>query len=160
MEPPFEKLNGVKSVVSGYTGGMEDRPSYDDVSAGRTGHTEAVRVVFDPKVIGYQELVDVFWRNIDPTQADGQFADRGPQYRTGIFYRSDEQRRIAELSKQTLAGSGKFDKPIVTEITAASEFYPAEDYHQDYYKKNPQRYKSYRHHSGREPFIERVWGKS
>ncbi len=158
MEPPFEKLPGVISVVSGYTGGPEADPTYEQVSSGRTGHLEAVRVVYDPAKIGYAGLLEVFWRQIDPTDAGGQFADRGPQYRTAIFHADPEQQRLAEASRRELGASGRFPRPIVTEILPAGPFYPAEEYHQDYYKKNPQHYKAYRTGSGREAFLARVWG--
>jgi peptide methionine sulfoxide reductase msrA/msrB len=158
MEPPFEKLAGVTEVVSGYTGGDEPGPSYEQVSSGRTGHAEAIRVRYDPQVIGYGALLEVFWRQIDPTDAGGQFADRGPQYRTGIFWHDEEQRRLAEASKAELARTGPFEAPIVTEIAPAAAFYPAEEYHQDYYKKNPEHYGAYRRGSGREGFLQRVWG--
>jgi len=158
MEPPFEKLDGVYDVVSGYAGGTEEDPSYEEVSAGRTGHREAIRVRYDPTKVDYETLLDVFWRQIDPTDDGGQFADRGRQYRTAIFYHDDEQRTLAERSKTGVAESGRFDTPIVTEILAAGPFWAAEEYHQDYYKKSPARYKSYRYNSGRTPFLERVWG--
>jgi len=157
MEGPFEHLDGVLEVVSGYAGGVEKSPSYEEVSSGRTGHTESVKVVFDPARVNYEKLLETFWRQIDPTQVNGQFADKGPQYRTAIFYHSEEQRRLAEASKESLAASGKFDQPIATEIVPATSFYPAEDYHQDYYKKNPLRYKRYRAGSGREGYLERTW---
>lgn len=160
MEGPFEQLDGVLSVTSGYTGGATERPAYEEVSSGATGHAEAVRIVYDPSTVTYQQLLEVFWRNVDPTQADGQFADRGRQYRTAVFYHDEEQRRLAEGSKEALARSGKFNKPIVTEIVPASTFYPAEDYHQDYYRKNPLRYKLYRAGSGREGFLKKTWGES
>jgi methionine-S-sulfoxide reductase len=159
MEPPFEQLKGVQSVTSGYTGGKKLNPTYEEVCSGTTGHAEAVQVAYDPAQITYDALLDVFWRNIDPTTLNAQFADHGTQYRTAIFYHTPEQKRLAEASRQRLAASGKFQKPIVTEITAASTFYPAEDYHQDYYKKNPLRYKSYRYGSGREGFLQKTWGK-
>lgn len=158
MEPPFEKLDGVLSVTSGYTGGINEHPSYQEVSSGSTGHAEAIEIVYDPTKVTYDTLLETFWQNIDPTQADGQFADRGRQYRTGIFYHTDEQKRLAEASKTHLAQSGKFTKPLVTEIAAASRFYPAEDYHQDYYKKNPIHYKLYKAGSGREGFLKKTWG--
>ena len=158
MEPPFEKLEGVTEVATGYTGGTGGRPTYEQVSSGTTGHVEAVQVTYDPSKVSYDELLETFWRNIDPTQADGQFADQGPQYRTAIFYHTEEQRRLAEASKARLAASGKFDKPIVTEVAPAGPFYPAEDYHQDYHKKNPLRYKLYRAGSGREGYLQRTWG--
>jgi peptide methionine sulfoxide reductase msrA/msrB len=157
MEPPFEKLHGVKEVIAGYTGGEKKNPTYEEVSSGTTGHLESVEVVFDPSVISYDRLLDVFWRQIDPTDAGGQFVDRGGQYRSAIFYHSEEQQRLAELSKKELAASGIFQKPIVTQIRPASIFYPAEDYHQDYYKKNPIRYKFYRFTSGRDRFLKNTW---
>lgn len=159
MEPPFERLDGVVSVVSGYSGGTEVNPTYEQVAGGRTSHTEAVEILFDPKVISYDKILEVFWMNIDPTQVDGQFADRGKQYRTAIFYHNDEQKAQAEASKKKLEESGKFDKPIVTEIEAFTAFYPAENYHQDYYLKNSMHYKMYRKGSGREGYLERTWGK-
>jgi methionine-S-sulfoxide reductase len=160
MEPPFDKLDGVISTTSGYCGGKEKNPTYKQVSAGETGHAEAVEILYDPSRISYAELLDVFWRNVDPTQKDGQFADTGAQYRTAIFYHNEEQRRLAETSKKELANSGKFNKEIVTEIVAATPFYRAEEYHQDYYKKNPWRYKYYRHGSGRDDYLVRKWGKA
>ncbi|MEN8686685.1 MAG: peptide-methionine (S)-S-oxide reductase MsrA [Desulfuromonadales bacterium] len=159
MEPPFEKLEGVHAVVSGYIDGHKENPTYQEVSAGTTGHTEAVEITYDPSKISFAELLEVFWMNIDPTDAGGQFVDRGSQYRTGIYYLDDEQKQLAEASKQRLGKSGRFDSPIVTEIVAATRFYPAEDYHQDYYKESPVRYKFYRYNSGRDQFINRVWGK-
>ena len=160
MEPPFERLDGVVSVVSGYSGGTEVNPTYEQVAGGRTSHTESVEILFDPEKISYDKILEVFWMNIDPTQVDGQFADRGKQYRTAIFYHNAEQKAQAEASKKKLEESGKFDKPIVTEIEAFTAFYPAEDYHQDYYKKNSIHYKMYRKGSGREGFLERTWGKN
>lgn len=159
MEPPFEKLPGVVSVTSGYTGGKEPAPSYEQVSAGRTGHLEAVEVKYDPAVISYEYLLKVFWRQIDPTDDGGQFADRGKQYRTAIFVYDQKQRELAEASKRELEKSAIFKTPIVTPIRWAQPFYAAEDYHQDYYKKNPDHYKRYRSGSGREAFLESVWGK-
>lgn len=159
MEPPFEKLSGVISVTSGYTGGSKVNPTYEEVSSGVTGHAEAVEIAYDPRKIGYAELLQVFWLNIDPTDAGGQFVDRGRQYRSAIFFLTEEQRHLAEQSKERLATSGKFDQPIVTEIAPASIFYPAEQYHQDYYKENPLRYKFYRYNSGRDQFLDKVWGK-
>lgn len=158
MEPPFEKLPGVISVTSGYTGGVEPNPTYEQVSSGKTGHAESVQVVYDPSKVTYAQLLEAFWHNIDPTTPDQQFADHGHQYRTAIFYHSDEQRKLAEASKQAIERSGKFAKPIVTEITPAGSFYPAEDYHQDYYKKNPLRYTLYRAGSGRDGYIKKTWG--
>lgn len=157
MEPSFEKLNGVTDVVAGYAGGKEADPSYDEVSTGQTGHREAVRVAYDPARVTYQELLETFWRQIDPTDDGGQFADRGPQYRTAIFYHDPEQKKLAEESKKTLAASGRFKKPIVTEILETGAFYPAEGYHQDYYKTNAQHYNQYKHLSGREPFLQKMW---
>jgi len=159
MESPFEKIPGVRAVISGYTAGSQLNPTYEEVSAGRTGHTEAVEVQFDPAQISYAELLNVFWRQIDPTDANGQFVDRGTQYRSGIYPLDSEQRRLAEESKRQLAASGRFSKPIVTEIVAAGKFYPAEEYHQDYYQKNPIRYKYYRYGSGRDRFLDQVWAE-
>ncbi len=159
MEHPFEKLDGVHAAISGYTGGEKAQPSYKEVSAGRTGHTEAVEISFDPARVSYEELLKVFWMNIDPTDGGGQFVDRGSQYRSGIFYLDENQRQQAEASKDNLAKSGRLPGPIVTEITPASTFYPAEEYHQDYYRKNPIRYKFYRYGSGRDQFLDKVWGK-
>ena len=159
MEPPFDKLDGVISTTSGYCGGKEKNPTYKQVSAGETGHAEAVEILYDPSRISYAELLDVFWRNIDPTQKDGQFADTGAQYRTAIFYHNEEQRRLAETSRKELENSDRFSKEIVTEIVPATPFYRAEEYHQDYYKKNPLRYKLYRYGSGRDDYLVRKWGK-
>ena len=159
MEPPFEKLDGVFTVVSGYTGGSEVAPSYEQVSAGRTGHAEAVEVRYDPGKVSYATLLRTYWRSIDPTDPGGQFADRGAQYRAAIFYHDEGQRELAEASREELAASGPFDAPIVADIVAAGPFYTAEEYHQDYYKKNPTRYKEYRRGSGREGFLERTWGR-
>jgi peptide methionine sulfoxide reductase msrA/msrB len=158
MEPPFEKLDGVKDVVSGYTGGTEEKPSYGDVSSGKTGHLEAVAVRYDPAVVSYDRLLEVFWRQIDPTDGGGQFVDRGPQYRTAIFTHDEEQRRLAERSRDEMNRSGVFDGPIVTEILPAGEFWTAETYHQDYYKKNPLKYKYYRTGSGRDRYLKKTWG--
>jgi peptide methionine sulfoxide reductase msrA/msrB len=159
MEPPFEKLAGVVSAVSGYTGGTEANPGYEEVSAGKTGHTEAVQVTYDPSKVSYATLVEVFWRSMDPTDRGGQFADRGSQYRPGIFPANAEQRRLAEASRDRLEKSKRFDKPIAVEITDLKAFYPAEEYHQDYYKKARVRYYAYRKGSGREGFLAKVWGK-
>lgn len=158
MEPPFDKLNGVVSTTSGYTGGQVANPTYKQVSAGGTGHTEAVRVIYDPRKVSYQQLLNVFWPNIDPLVKDRQFCDVGSQYRSGIFVRNAEQRRLAEASKRALERSGRFDQPIVTEITDATAFYPAEEYHQDYYQKNPVRYKFYRTGCGRDKRLKQLWG--
>jgi len=159
MEHPFDILPGVISTTSGYIGGHKLNPSYQEVSAGSTGHTEAVEIVFDPQRVSYQKLLEVFWRNIDPTDAGGQFVDRGSQYRSGIFYFDEMQRQQAEQSKAELAKTGPFKRPIVTEIVPATIFYPAETYHQDYYRENPLRYKYYRFNSGRDQFLDKVWGK-
>jgi peptide methionine sulfoxide reductase msrA/msrB len=158
VESDFEKVSGVVEAVSGYAGGQKPNPTYEEVSAGGTGHAESVQVTYDPDKITYKELLDVFWRHVDPTDAGGQFVDRGSQYRTAIFYHDEEQKRIAEESKAQLEKSGRFSKPIVTEIVALTEFYPAEDYHQDYYKKNPLRYRFYRLGSGRDQFLKSSWG--
>lgn len=158
MEPPFEKLSGVVEVTSGYTGGDKANPTYEEVSAGKTGHLEAVEITYDPAKITYSRLLDVFWRQIDPTDGGGQFVDRGPQYRSAIFYHNDQQKTLAEKSKEAMSKSGRFGKPIVTEILKASTFYKAEEYHQDYYKKNPIRYKFYRFNSGRDTYLKKIWG--
>lgn len=158
MEGPFEKLDGVRSVVSGFTGGEEVDPTYKQVSSGATGHTEAVQVVYEPSQVSYERLLDAYWRSIDPTSADGQFADRGSQYRPEIFVHNPEQRKLAEASKRDLAESGRFKDPIVVPITEAGPFYQAEEYHQDYYKKHPIRYRLYRIGSGRDGFLKKVWG--
>jgi peptide-methionine (S)-S-oxide reductase len=157
MEPPFDELDGVISTTSGYTGGHKPNPTYEEVSSGATGHTEAVQVVFDPQRINYEKLLAVFWRNIDPITANAQFCDHGTQYRAGIFYHNAEQRRLADESKRALEASGRFKVPIVTEIVAAGPFYPAEEYHQDYYKKNPIRYKFYRTGCGRDQRLAELW---
>ena len=159
MEPPFEKLPGVSAVISGYSGGDESKPTYEQVGSGRTGHAESVDIVYDPERISYATLLEVYWRSMDPTDAGGQFADRGRQYRPAIFPRNAEQKRLAEESKAKLAAGGKFKKPIVVEITAFKAFYAAEEYHQDYYKKDPERYHGYRKGSGRQGFLEKTWGK-
>lgn len=158
MEPPFEQLEGVTDVVSGYTGGKVENPTYEDVSGGFTGHFEAIRVTYDPAVISYETLLETFWRNVDPVDRGGQFADQGPQYRTAIFYHDKEQRQLAEKSKKALGDSGKFDRPIATQVLPAAKFYPAEDYHQDYYKKNPAHYGRYKVGSGRAGYINKTWG--
>ena len=158
MEPPYDKLEGVKATVSGYTGGEVADPSYDQVSGGGTGHAEAVRVEYDPEEVSYARLLVVFWHNIDPVAVDRQFCDRGSQYRSAIFYHNDRQRRLAERSKQLLAESGRFDRPIATEVAPAKAFYRAEDYHQDYYKKNSLKYKFYRWNCGRDQRLEAIWG--
>lgn len=157
IEASFEKLEGIKEVISGYTGGHQQDPTYKDVLSGATGHREAVLVVYDPNKIQYSELLNTFWRNIDPTDAGGQFSDRGVQYTTAIFYYNSQQKRLAEKSKSDLEKSKLFDKPIVTKILTAPDFYKAEEYHQDYYKKQPIPYKLYRSGSGRDRFIDKIW---
>jgi peptide-methionine (S)-S-oxide reductase len=159
VEEAFDKVPGVISTVSGYTGGTVPNPTYEQVSRESTGHAEAVQVTYDPAKVTYRQLVDWFWRNIDPTQANGQFCDRGSSYRSAIFYHDEEQRKIAEASKQALAASGRFKEPIVTETVAAGAFYAAEHYHQDYYKKNPNRYAFYKFGCGRVQRLEQLWGK-
>ena len=158
-EADFEKSPGVVKVISGYTGGQKENPSYEEVSSGTTGHVEAVQVYYDSSKITYEELLDYFWKHIDPTDSGGQFVDRGSQYRSVIFYHDEEQKRLAEKSKEELSKSGEFNKPIATEILKFTKFYEAEEYHQDYYKKNPLRYKFYRFNSGRDQFLKKVWGK-
>lgn len=158
MEPPFDELDGVVSTTSGYTGGSMENPSYQQVSSGGTGHLEAMRVLYDPEKVSYEELLDVFWRNIDPTDSGGQFCDRGQQYTTAVFAHDEEQRRQAEESKAELEASGRFDGPLATEIRDAGAFYDAEGYHQDYYEKNPVRYKLYRTGCGRDRRLKAVWG--
>jgi len=160
VESDFEKTEGVIRAVSGYTGGEEKNPSYEEVCSGETGHMEAVQVHFDPARVSYEQLLDIFWKHIDPTDSGGQFADRGTQYRTAIFYHSEEQRTAAEKSKEKLASSGRFAKPIATQIIRFKEFWEAEDYHQGYCRKNPVRYNMYRYNSGRDQFLKKVWGDS
>lgn len=157
MVKPFDQWDGVHSVVSGYTGGHVENPTYEEVKTGTTGHYEAVEITFDPSIISYSEILDVYWRQIDPTDAGGQFHDRGDQYRTAIFYHNQEQKEQAEASKKALGDSGRFSKPIVTEILSAVTFYPAEDYHQDFYKKSEKEYQEDRAKSGRDEFIEDNW---
>jgi peptide-methionine (S)-S-oxide reductase len=160
VEEAFEKMPGVISVVSGYTGGRVPNPTYEQVSQESTGHAEAVRVTYDPGRVSYEQLVERFWRNIDPTQAGGQFCDIGSSYRSAIFVHDDAQRRVAETTRQVLQASGRFRQAIVTEIVAAGPFYPAEDYHQDYYRKNPYRYRFYKLSCGRAQRLELIWGKA
>ena len=160
MEPPFDALDGVLSTVSGYTGGHVIDPTYKQVSAGGTGHAEAIQVRYDPATISYDELLDVFWRNIDPTTKDRQFCDRGSQYRSAIFYHDEAQRAAAERSRTELERSKPFEGEIVTEIVAIGAFYPAEDYHQDYYLKNPLRYRYYRFGCGRDARLKELWGRA
>ncbi|GAB7305536.1 MULTISPECIES: peptide-methionine (S)-S-oxide reductase MsrA [Enterococcus] len=157
MVKPFDSLPGILSVVSGFTGGHVPHPTYQEVTTGTTGHTEAVEITFDPEQITYEELVAIYWQQTDPTDAFGQFADRGDSYRPVIYYNSEEQRKIAEASKAALQASGRFTDPIVTTIEPAKPFYPAEDYHQDFYKKNTAHYNAYREGSGRAGFIRQNW---
>lgn len=157
-EADFEKVIGVADAISGYTGGLKENPSYEEVSGGGTGHVEAVQVLYDPGKVTYRELLDVFWRHVDPTDPGGQFVDRGSQYLTVIFYSDGKQKRLAEASRRELEESGIFPKPIVTKIMKLKKFYPAEDYHQDFYKTHKARYQSYRRHSGRDQFLRRIWG--
>ena len=156
MEPPFERLKGVITVTAGYTGGRVDKPTYEQVSDGYTGHRESVEVVYDPRVISYQQLLEVYWHNVDPLNNAGQFCDNGGQYRTAIFVHDNEQKRLAEASKQAVGV--KFHHDVYTDILPAGRFYPAEEYHQDYYKKNPLRYKFYRFNCGRDRRLETLWG--
>lgn len=158
MEPPFRALRGVTDVKAGYMGGTKENPTYEEVSTGTTGHREVIQVTYDPATVKYDELLDIFWQNIDPTDTAGQFADRGPQYRTAIFCHDDAERRIADRSREALDTSGKFNKPVATEIIKEGPFYPAEAYHQKYYQKNPGQFKSYEEGSGRAAYLGRVWG--
>ena len=160
MEPPFDKTEGVVATISGYTAGERPNPTYKQVSAGLTRHTEAVEILYDPSKVSYEELLAVYWRNVDPLTADRQFCDRGSQYRPGIYYGNDEEQRLAEASKKHWEDSGRFDQPIVVEIEAATPFYPAEEYHQDYYKKNPAHYKRYRQGCRRDQRLEQLWGEA
>lgn len=159
MEQPFEKIPGVKSAVSGYAGGTEKNPKYKDVASGKTSHLEAVEVTFNPEKISYSDLLEVFWRQVNPTDSEGQFVDRGKHYTTAIYYHSKKQKQLAEDSKKKLSLSKRFNKPIVTPVLEKTTFYPAEDYHQDYYKKSSIKYKYYRYRSGRDQFINKHWGK-
>jgi peptide methionine sulfoxide reductase msrA/msrB len=156
-ESDFEKVDGVVEVISGYTGGRVENPSYEQVSGGSTGHIEAIKVIYDPSILSYETLLTVFWRNVDPTDPGGQFVDRGDQYRSAIFYANEEERQLAEASRDRLEQSRRFVKPVATLIEPLGVFYPAEDYHQDYYKKNPIRYKWYRSGSGRDAFLKKAW---
>jgi len=160
MEEAFEKVDGVIEAVSGYMGGTVKNPSYEEVSSGRTGHAESVEVRYDPAKVTYTQLLEAFWRNVDPVTPNAQFCDHGNQYRAAIFYQGDEQKRLAEESKRAIEQSKRFQQPIVTEIVAASEFYSAEEYHQDFYKKNPIRYKYYKFSCGRAQRLESLWGES
>ena len=159
MVKPFDTFPGVKSVISGYTGGHKENPTYEEVCTGNTGHVEAVEITFDPKVMPYKSIVELFWQQIDPTDAGGQFCDRGDSYKTAIFYTTDEQKEIAEQSKKELGNSGRFTKEIVTPILPAKTFYPAEEYHQHFYKKNKAHYESYQESSGRAGFIKEHWSE-
>lgn len=159
VEADFDKVPGVVNTVSGYIGGEKKNPTYEEVSEGGTGHAEAVQITYDKTKVSYEKLLDVFWHSVDPTTPDRQFCDKGNQYRTAIFYTNEEQRKLAEVSKEALQRSKPFAEPVVTEITRAGEFYPAEQYHQDYYKKNPIRYKFYRYTCGRDQRLEELWGK-
>lgn len=160
MEEAFEKVEGVTAVVSGYMGGTVANPTYEQVSAGRTGHAESVEVTYDPAKVSYQQLLDSFWHNIDPLTPNAQFCDHGEQYRSAVFYGTEEEKRLAEETKQAIERSKQFSRPIVTQIIGASTFYPAEEYHQDFYKKNPIRYKFYKYNCGRAQRLEELWGKS
>ncbi|MDF0642709.1 MAG: peptide-methionine (S)-S-oxide reductase MsrA [Nitrospira sp.] len=160
MEEAYEKVDGVLAVISGFMGGTVKDPSYEDVSSGRTGHAESVEVQYDPAKVSYNQLLDAFWRNIDPVTANAQFCDHGSQYRAAIFYRNEEEKRAAEDSKRAIEQSKRFKEPIVTQIAQATEFYPAEEYHQDFYRKNPIRYKFYKSTCGRVRRLEALWGPS
>ncbi len=160
MEPPFDKLSGVIETISGYTGGNIDNPTYELVSGGKSGHYEALQVLYDPKKIGYRQLLEVFWKNIDPTDGRGQFCDKGRQYRSAIFYHDDRQRQLAVESKNRLQQNNRLSGPIETAILPASTFYPAETYHQNYYRKNPLSYKFYRYTCGRDKRLKKLWGES
>ncbi len=157
MEAVFQETDGVLDVINGYSGGEKENPSYEEVTTGKTGHVEAIEIIYDPTKISFKYLVDLFWKSIDPTDDSGQFTDKGSQYKTTVFYRNEEEKKIAEESKQELENSGRFDKPIVTEILPFKNFFKAEKYHQDYYKKNSFRYKIYEEGSGRKQFVEEMW---
>lgn len=158
MQGPFDKLEGVTKTVVGYTGGTKENPTYEETSAGNTGHTEAIEIYYDPKKVSYEKLLSVFWKNIDPTDKYGQFCDKGNQYRAEIFYQDETQKIAAEKSKAAIEKVKTFKEPVVTQLTKASQFYSAEDYHQDYYKKNPIRYKFYRSNCGRDRRLRALWG--
>ena len=160
MQKPYDQTRGVLKTVVGYSGGSEVNPTYEQVAGKKTGHREVIEVTYDPARVSYQQLLDIFWRQIDPTQADGQFADIGLPYRAAIFCANDEEKKLAEASKEKLSASGKFQKPIVTDILAGAPFYPAEDYHQKYYEKNAADYQSYYVGSGRAGFLQKMWGKA
>ena len=159
MQPPFDQAKGVTKTVVGYTGGTAETANYDLVSAHKTEHREAIEVTYDPAQISYEQLLDIFWRNINPTQADGQFHDIGLSYQAAIYFANEEEKKMAEASKEKLAKSGRFDQPIVTEILPRKSFYPAEEYHQKYYQKNPEAFEAYHIGSGRVSYLERIWGK-
>jgi peptide-methionine (S)-S-oxide reductase len=160
MEEAFEKVQGVRAVISGYTGGQKSSPSYEEVSAGGTGHAESIEILYDPTAVTYEKLLEVFWRNIDPTTPDRQFCDKGNQYRAAIFYHDERQKRLAEQSKRAVEQSKPFKETIVTELVPASMFFAAEEYHQDFYKKNPIRYKFYKYNCGRAQRLAELWGKN
>ncbi len=157
MAGPFEVQEGVKKVISGYAGGTTENPTYEEVSSGTTGHLEVIQVFYDSTKVNYEKLLEIFWRQIDPTDAHGQFVDKGSQYLSAIFYKDEDQKKLAEKSKEDLGKSGRYTKPIVTKIVPLTKFYPAEDYHQDYHTKNPWRYQMYRQNSGRDQFLDNVW---
>lgn len=159
MEEVFEKIEGVLSATSGYMGGTVSNPTYEEVSAGRTGHAESVEVVYDPAKVSYPKLLDAFWRNVDPITPNAQFCDHGNQYRSAIFFQTEDEKRASDSSKQVIEQSRRFKEPIVTQIVMAPQFYPAEEYHQDFYKKNPIRYKLYKYNCGRAQRLEELWGK-
>ena len=159
MEEVFEKVEGVLSATSGYMGGTVSNPTYEEVSAGRTGHTESVEVVYDPAKVSYPKLLEAFWRNVDPITPNAQFCDHGNQYRSAIFFQTEDEKRASDSSKQVIEQSRRFKEPIVTQIVMAPQFYPAEEYHQDFYKKNPIRYKLYKYNCGRAQRLEELWGK-
>ncbi len=159
MQPFFDRLKGVRQTVVGYTGGTTENPTYEDVSSGTTGHAEAIEVTYDPAIVNYEKILTIYWHNINPTTLNQQFYDHGTQYRTAIFYHSEEQKLAAEQSKKALEGSKRFDKPIVTEIVKAGPFYPAEEYHQKYYQKNTNQYNRYHQASGRDQYLEKTWDK-
>lgn len=160
IEADFDKVPGVVATVSGYIGGARAHPTYEQVARGGTGHAEAVQITYDPAKVSYEQLLQTFWRNIDPVDAGGQFCDRGSQYRSAIFVQNDEQRRAAEASKEALSRSGRLSKPVATEIVQAGPFYPAEEYHQDYYRKNPTKYEFYRWGCGRDARLQQLWGSA
>jgi len=157
MQPPFDNMEGVILTEVGYTGGHVESPTYEQICRGDTGHYEAIRILYDPSRVSYEALLETFWHNIDPTQGDGQFADRGPQYHTVIFYCDEDQHQLAEASRLVLENSGKFELPIATQVLKAEHFYPAENFHQSYYQKNSEHYHRYKRGSGREGFIEQTW---